>query len=107
VTENLEHLSEDDLERMLLEATSEGVPGRAAMARVTAIRTLLRRRAQRPADDAETRARQALELVNATRGPEAQLSEVHPVWVESILAEPAWAEVYTTDEETQRTRTTT
>jgi hypothetical protein len=43
----------------------------------------------------------ALRLVNATRGPDEQLSEVHPTWVGSILADPVWAELYASDEEIQ------
>jgi hypothetical protein len=52
---------------MLLEASS--LPGRAAMARVTAIRTILARR-PRPSmsEQEEEEARRALELVNACRG---------------------------------------
>jgi hypothetical protein len=100
VTENLAALSEDQLERMLLDASS--LPGRAAMARVTAIRTILRRRPQRAVEDVEADARRALELVNAVRGPGDQLTEVHPTWVDSILADSGWAEVYASDDEMQQ-----
>jgi hypothetical protein len=83
---------------MLLEASS--LPGRAAMARVTAIRTILARR-PRPSmsEEEEEEARRALELVNACRGPDRQLTEVHPSWVKSIVADPEWAELYVSDEE--------
>jgi hypothetical protein len=99
VTENLEMLSEEELERMLLDATSRGVPGRAAMARVTAIRTILSRRARRSSDDAERHARRALELVNATRGPDAQLPDLHPADVASVLANGEWASLVVSDDE--------
>jgi hypothetical protein len=90
-------LSVEQLEEMLLEASE--LPGRRALARVTAIRTLLARRPERSPGEEEARAARALELVNATRGPDRQLTEVHPVWVGSILAEPEWAELYVSDEE--------
>ena len=93
----LEHLGEDELEQLLLDASS--LPGRRALARVTAIRTILKRRGRRPSGEAEARHARALELVNATRGPDRQLTEVHPTWVNSILAEPEWAPLYASDEE--------
>jgi len=99
VTESLEDLTDEQLEQLLLDATAEGVPGRTAMARVTAIRTVLKRRARRATAGAEADAARALELVNACRPRDRQVTEVHPVWVRSILAEPAWAQVYVSDEE--------
>jgi hypothetical protein len=100
VTDDLQDLSVGRLEEMLLEASARGVSGRAALARVTAIRTILARRPQRPGDgEAEKDARRALEIVNAARGADRQLDEVHPTWVSSILADEAWAEVYMSDEE--------
>jgi hypothetical protein len=96
----LENLTDDELEQMLFDATHrDGVTGRAAMARVTAIRTILKRRVGRRSAHLEADERRALELVNATRGPDAQLTHVHPVWVASILADPEWAELYASDEE--------
>ena len=92
-------LSVERLEEMLLEATSQGVAGRAAMARVTAIRTILARRLERQADDAEENARRALEFVNALRGPDDQLTEIHPAWAASIVTEPEWAALYLSAEE--------
>lgn len=97
MADSLRNLSVERLEEMLLEASS--LSGRAAMARVTAIRTLLARRPQQSSDEREADARRTLELVNAARGPERQLSEVHPTWVSSILTDPGWAEVYASDEE--------
>ena len=95
---NLEEMSDDELEGELF-AASDQLSGRSALARVTAIRTILTRRAaRRPVLD-ERDARRALELVNATRGPDRQLDAVHPVWVSSILAEPEWAELYASDDE--------
>ena len=87
---------------MLLDATAAGVPGRAAMARVTAIRTILRRRAQRRTEQADADAVRALVLVNATRGPDRQLSELHPVDVASVLTDPEWAALVISDEELRR-----
>jgi hypothetical protein len=98
-TEDLEQLSVEDLEVMLLDATSGEASGRQAMARVTAIRTILRRRP--PPAEVEENARRALEFVNATRGPDAQLSGIDPTWVDSILVEPEWAAVYCSDAEMQ------
>src|SRR5215216_3462507 len=51
MTDDLRDLSVERLEEMLLEASL--LPGRAAMARVTAIRTILARRPQRTADEDE------------------------------------------------------
>jgi hypothetical protein len=100
VTENLEKLSDEQLEQMLLDASA--LSGRAAMARVTAVRTILRRRASASSGDAEADARRALELVNATRSPDRQLTQIHPAWVASILTEPEWAPLYVSDEEMRR-----
>jgi hypothetical protein len=108
MTDDLDQLSVEQLERMLLEATSEGASGRQAMARVTAIRTILRRRPRRapmrPSAEAEENARRALELVNAHRRPDRQLDEIHPTWVASILVEPEWAPLYLSDDEMQAMR---
>ena len=100
---DLENLSDEQLEQLLLDASS--LPGRRALARVTAIRTLLKRRAQPRPDEVEANARRALELVNATRGPDRQLSEVHPTWVGAIVAEPEWAELYVSDDEMRNATT--
>ena len=98
--DDLERLDEDQLEAMLLEATAEGVPGRSAMARVTALRTILRRRReQRRKDGFDADHERALQLVNAHRGAHEQLTEIGPVWVASITAAPCWAELYVSDDE--------
>ncbi len=102
--ERLEQLPDGRLEQMLLDAThGVGVSGRAAMARVTAIRTILRRRAERRAgDDVGEDALRALELVNATRGPCEQLDSVHSSWTASILADSGWAALYASDDDMAR-----
>lgn len=102
MTGRLETLGEAELEQMLFDATSPGVPGRSAMARVTAIRTILRRRTERQTERAEADARRALELVNATRGPGRQLTELHSVDVATVLANPGWAALVVCDEELRR-----
>jgi hypothetical protein len=66
VTDGLQNLSVERLEEMLLEASE--LSGRKAMARVTALRTLLARRSQRSPDEFEGDARRALELVNGRAG---------------------------------------
>ena len=100
---SLENLSDEQLEAMLLDATSAGTPGRMAMARVTAIRTLLTRRGrQRQAVDLEDDAERALEVVNAVRGPDEQLAELHPVDVASVLADLEWAPLVRSDDEMAR-----
>jgi hypothetical protein len=97
--EDLEDLSEAQLERMLLSASL--LPGRRAMARVTAIRTVLKRRPHTQTEVSERDARRALELVNATRGPDDQLrlQDLHPVDVASVLSNEEWAEMLVSDEE--------
>ena len=98
MSDGLERLSSEALERMLLDASE--LPGRKAMARVTAIRTILARRPRRQADtEAEERHAQALALVNACRGPGEQLTEVHATWVDSILADESWAPLYASGDE--------
>lgn len=98
MSDGLDRLSTEELERMLLDASE--LPGRKAMARVTAIRTILARRPRRQADtEAEERHAQALALVNACRGPGEQLTEVHATWVNSILADEGWAPLYGSDDE--------
>lgn len=78
------------------------------MARVTALRTVLARRPQQQAEtEAERRHAQALELVNAHRGPDDQLTEVHWSWVDSIVAEPEWAPLYASDDELHTFTTST
>ena len=72
---------------------------------VTAVRTILkqrrdRRRATGLEEDAR-RAADALKLVNAVRGPDAQLTELHPVDVVSVLANPDWVELVRSTEEMQ------
>ena len=96
MSEDLTGLSSAELEAMLLRASE--LPGRKAMARVTAIRTLLARRPREQLEtEAENRHARALALVNACRPADDQVTEVHATWVESILADEGWAELYAAD----------
>ena len=84
----------------MLTATSNGTAGRLAQARVTAIRTVLRVRAARRRAVAFSEDHQAaLELVNAHRGPDEQLTSIDPTWVAGIAEDPEWAPLYASDEE--------